>query len=330
MFFLPCLFESGVRLVCDICWLITAVQRETSGSESQLHFLQNLYIKAFSIVFSPPTVSLLVLPCQFHHPCCSKPRPIIFSAPVEYNGWRCLVSSGNCSCIPDKVTDNSHSLLYTMKLKYMLKLNNIWYGEVICLSLASKSQIGSANLNIFTVYTTVSHRGKYLWVEGWSGQPALVSLYLYTSVFIWMGRRSLCSRGLMVLSCPPLHSMRQCFGPGPRTKPEARYSTPASLDSRWHYISWGDIVHYVCLCWRVDAPFNCCSLRVKRTKVARRSSLLLLLSICEVTSVEVDTGCHGEKTVSHGCAYHSWNGGPGGIGQSAHLELGTSDLEEVV
>lgn len=27
VFFLPCLFESGVRLVCDICWLITAVQK---------------------------------------------------------------------------------------------------------------------------------------------------------------------------------------------------------------------------------------------------------------------------------------------------------------
>lgn len=38
----------------------------------------------------------------------------------------------------------------------------------------------------------------------------------------------------------------------------------------------------------------------------------------------------GEKAANHGCAHHTWNGRPSGIGQSARLEPGTSDPEEVV
>lgn len=42
------------------------------------------------------------------------------------------------------------------------------------------------------------------------------------------------------------------------------------------------------------------------------------------------TGHQGEKAVSHVCAPHTGNGRPGGIGQPARLEPGTSDIEEVV
>lgn len=97
--------------------------------------------------------------------------PIIFSVPAEYNGWRCLVSSGNCSHIPDKVADHSHTHFQTMKLKYVLKSNGKIKDEVIRLSLAKlkrsifwcdflvwslfhrreKSQIGRAKQNIFTI-----------------------------------------------------------------------------------------------------------------------------------------------------------------------------------
>lgn len=68
---------------------------------------------------------------------------------------------------------------------------------------------------------------------------------------------SLCSRGLVVLSCPPLHSMRQCFGPGPRTKPEARCSAPASPERRLsltlHQLGGRHSRLCVCVYW---SPFS--------------------------------------------------------------------------
>ncbi len=49
-----------------------------------------------------------------------------------------------------------------------------------------------------------------------------------------------------------------------------------------------------------------------------------------MSSVEAESGRQGEKAANHGRAHHTWNGGHGGIGQSARLEPGTSDPEEVV
>ncbi len=87
----------------------------------------------------------------------------------------------------------------------------------------------------FHHYVTVSHRGKYSY--HFSGRVASRSLFpcmlcLYTSVFMWRGDGASAAGASWFLSCPPLHSMRQCFGPGPRTKPEARCSAPASPERR--------------------------------------------------------------------------------------------------
>lgn len=65
----------------------------------------------------------------------------------------------------------------------------------------------------------------------WPARVCFRVLILYKCVYV-VGNQSLCSRGHMVLSCPPLHSMRQCFGLGPRTKPEACCSAPASPERR--------------------------------------------------------------------------------------------------
>lgn len=46
--------------------------------------------------------------------------------------------------------------------------------------------------------------------------------------------------------------------------------------------------------------------------------------------MEVEAGCQGGKGVGHGCEHNAWNGGASGIEQRAHLEPGTSDVEEVV
>lgn len=111
---------------------------------------------------------------------------------------------------------------------------------------------------------------------------------------------------------PPLHSMRQCFGLRPRTKPEAHCSAPASPERRLsltlHQLG-EDIVDQ---CVSVDAPFS--------SLLSKQSGLHIISS----------AGRGKVKPLSHGRAHHTRNGRPGGIGQPARLEPGSPDAEEVV
>lgn len=58
---LTCLSESGVPLVCDIRLLIAAVQRKTSGCESQALFLYMFTSKPFLNIFI-----IIIICMQFH------------------------------------------------------------------------------------------------------------------------------------------------------------------------------------------------------------------------------------------------------------------------
>lgn len=100
-----CFPESGVRLVCDTCLFMAAVQRKTSGVTSLFLFLSffSFTSKPFQMFFFFPAVSLLVFALSVPS-LLIQTGPIILSVPAESKGRGCLVSSGNGSHIPDKVT----------------------------------------------------------------------------------------------------------------------------------------------------------------------------------------------------------------------------------
>lgn len=155
------------------------------------------------------------------------------------------------------------------------------------------------------------------------------TLCLYTSVFMWRGDGASAAGASWFCPALPCTLWGSVLdqGPGPSLRHAAPLQPLQSADSHWHYISWGDTAGCVCVCWSVAAPFSL--LLWSKTKCSADPSFLLVLKPWGVIR-KAETGRRGQKAASHGCAHHTWNGGPGGIGQPARLEHGTSDLEEVV
>lgn len=132
-------------------------------------------------------------------------------------------------------TPHSHSHFHTMKLNinnqikardigllaFWGKLKYILQQTYFCFT-EKNSADGLTKTKAFFVscyYSLVSHGGKYLRLQKWSGWPGFCfharCVCIQECLCEW--RWSPCSRGLVVLSCPPLNSMRQRFGQRPRT-----------------------------------------------------------------------------------------------------------------
>lgn len=179
-------------------------------------------------------------------------------------GCGCLVSSGNSSYIPDKVSDLPHTLFQTMTIKYMLKLNNKIKDEV-----SRQNKMGCVYF-IFILYKIhILLHISLRWVKGEIILDQLVCLQLCFIGWRWR----LCSRALVLFSCPSC-TLRQCFGLGPRTKPEAHRSAPASPERRLS-LTLHQLYRHSRFCVRVCR----CSFQlvaVRRNKVVCRSSLVVI------------------------------------------------------
>lgn len=116
-----CFSESGVRLVCDTCLFMAAVQRKTSGVTSLFLFL-SFFILLQSLFFFLPAVSLLVFALSVPS-LLIQTGPIILSVPAESIG-RGMSRLFRKSLPHPRQSDHSHTLFQTMKLKYPLEENS--------------------------------------------------------------------------------------------------------------------------------------------------------------------------------------------------------------
>jgi len=142
---------------------------------------------------------------------------------------------------------------------------------------------------------------------------------------LW-GRRKTCAaealwfRGSCPPHCAPL-TMRHCFlGPSPRLS-VAALQPLRSADSHWHHVSWGD---YTRGCARARSS------QLVDSDAKTQKCLLSGFPSGESFVIRVGYRRRTKFGANHGCAYCARDGGPGGVGQPAHLEPGASDPEEVV
>lgn len=122
-------------------------------------------------------------------------------------------------------------------------------------------------------------------------------------------RRSLCSPGLVVLSCPPLNSMRQRLGRRPRTQSEA-------------------------LCCSAPAPTQSAERLPLTSHQLGQTQVALISSLGGRQGGRTKTVCPGprdaRRQTRHGCESGTRDGGAGCVGQPACLERGAPHLEAIV
>lgn len=114
-------------------------------------------------------------------------------------------------------------------------------------------------------------------------------------------------------------------GPGPESEALC-CSAPASPERRLSLTSHQLGRHTLdCTCVRVALEGTCgCGFRLVapegKTEWVRAKAVI----------GRRDWAVREQEAAEHGCAAHTRNGGPGGVGQPAHLERGAPHLEEVV
>lgn len=234
-------------------------------------------------------------------------------------------SQTKCQTIPTPFSDNESEIHAEINSKSkdkvtglnLIKQNCIfWHHFIFILQKRKKENL--PNKRFPPLYFKVFRAQVASWAL------FLHTLCLYTtSVFMWRGvGASAAGASWICLALPcTLWGSVLDRGPGPSLRHAALLQPLQSADSHWHYISWGDIVD--CVCARLMLLSACCSEAEKQSRFADP-----LFSRCWIG--EVSAVGKVEKALRHGCAHHTWNGGPGGIGQPARLEPGTSDPEEVV
>lgn len=147
--------------------------------------------------------------------------------------------------------------------------------------------------------------------------------------FCEVGEQSLCSRGLMILPCPPLHS-EAVFWTGAQDRAWGTVLLSSSLSGAPTLTNiitsaWETQRTSVRVLEALDAPLS--FLLWGKTNLAGRQACVFALQAWGVTV----WGRKSERSDrQHGFEHHTWNGRPGGIGQPARLESGSSDAEEVV
>lgn len=171
------LAESGVHLVRQMLIACSCAKEDTLlwvTCDFHHHFHPKSpagYVPGtFSFSFALSVVPTLV----------SQNRLIIFSVPMEYNGCERVVSSGNYTHVLDKVTDCSHTLFTQSEL-------TVYRNETI-----------SKNMQYLALVTQSISTRKQSESKSKVNRTLEVCLCL-CCVYV-------CSRALMVLSCPPLHS----------------------------------------------------------------------------------------------------------------------------